>query len=266
LEAALASCSAHTVSSRDQAPPAAALSRLGGWRRQVLLFVTAYAAYEVARWLTSGSIHAAMTNASRIVRLEADLGFDFEGSVQHALVDLPVMTVLDYVYLSAQLAVVPLTLIWLYRHNRAIYLALRNTVLATWFISIPVYALFPVAPPRLANIGISDTVTTHAGISLDSNFTTVFYNAFAAVPSLHVGFAFAVGAALALATRRRVTRVLALLWGPLVTLTVVATGNHFFLDAVAGVLVTAVGFGAGAVALHVGGVRPRSALRPALDA
>jgi hypothetical protein len=237
--------------SRGPSPRGPVAAAAPDWRRQIVVFAAAYAVYEVARWLTTGSTSAAMANASRIFHFEADLGLDFEGTVQGALVGLPVMAVLNYVYLSAQLAVVPLALVWLYRHCYNVYLVLRNTVIATWLISVPVYALFPVAPPRLANVGVVDTVAEHAGVALDSNFTTVFYNAFAAVPSLHVGFAFAVGTAIALVSSGRIARGLAIGWGPLVTLTVVATGNHFILDAVAGVLVTLLGFGIGALALRL---------------
>jgi hypothetical protein len=59
-----------------------------------------------------------------------------------------------------------------------------------------VFALFPVAPPRLAGIGIADTVNSQAAVALTGH-STVFYNPYAAVPSLHVGFAFAIGIAAA---------------------------------------------------------------------
>ena len=76
-----------------------------------------------------------------------------------------------------------------------IYKTLRNTILATWLLSVPVYGLFPVAPPRLADIGIVDTISTHT-MNMNSSVTTSFYNELAAVPSLHVGFAMAVSFAL----------------------------------------------------------------------
>jgi membrane-associated phospholipid phosphatase len=213
------------------------------WARQFLIFLAAYLVYEAARWLTTGSSSAAAANAYRVFRVEGDFGFDVESTLQDALVDLPVMTLLNYVYLAAQLAVVPLTLVWLYRRQRSSYLLFRNGILGTWLISVPVYAFFPVAPPRLAGIGIADTVTAQAGIPLDSNFSTVFYNAFAAVPSLHSGFAFAVGIAVAVVARHAFVRLLGLLWGPLVVLAVIATGNHFLLDVIAGLAATAAGFG-----------------------
>jgi membrane-associated phospholipid phosphatase len=101
-------------------------------------------------------------------------------------------------------------------------------------IAVPIYALFPVAPPRLAGIGIIDTISDKSETSLNSHVATSFYNPFAAVPSLHVGFAFAVGIALAVAARRWWSRTLALLWGPTVALALVATGNHFLFDIAAG--------------------------------
>jgi hypothetical protein len=84
-------------------------------------------------------------------------------------------------------------------------------VIATWLIAVPIFALFPVAPPRLAGVGISDSVSSHAAVALTGP-STIFYNPYAAVPSLHVGLAFAVGFAAAAALRARWARGLALSW------------------------------------------------------
>ena len=73
--------------------------------------------------------------------------------------------------------------------------------------------------------------------------TTMFYNELAAVPSLHVGFAFAVGIAIAASSSNRLVKVLAHLWGPTVALAVVATGNHFVFDIAAGMVAAAPGYG-----------------------
>lgn len=151
---------------------------------------------------------------------------------------------LSNVYVAAQLVVLPGALIWLYRRSPALYRQLRDTVIATWLIAVPIFALFPVAPRRLAGVGISDSVSSHAPIAL-TGFSTIFYNPYAAVPSLHVGLALAVGIAAAAALRARWAKGLALSWGPLVTLSVIATGNHYVFDVAAGLLVTGVGFWAG---------------------
>ena len=132
----------------------------------------------------------------------------------------------------------PAALIWLYHRNREVYRQLRSTVAGVWLIATPIFALYPVAPPGLAGIGTTDTVSHGAGIALTGH-STLFYNPYAAVPSLHVGLAFAIGIAAAAAVRHRYAKVLALAWGPLVTLAVIATGNHYLFDATAGLLVTA---------------------------
>ena len=211
--------------------------------RELALAVIAYLIYEGARLLTAGSYPSALANAHQVVALERDLGLNVEGTVQRAFLDSPLLTVLNYVYLVAQNLILPASLVFLYRVNRATYRTLRNTLLATWLLSIPVYALFPAAPPRLSGLGIVDTVSSGSPLKMESGTTTSLVNQFAAVPSLHVGFAFAIGIAVAAALRAPLLRFAALLWGPVVLLSVVATGNHFVFDAFAGLLITAVGYG-----------------------
>ena len=215
------------------------------WRAQLLIYLSAYGAYSATRWIAAGDVPQAMEHARWIERLERSLHLSIEGSVQHALDGGTPIWVLNHLYLVAQFAVVPGALIYLYARSPAVYRTLRNTLFATWLIAVPIYALFPVAPPRLAGIGIIDTISDQSEASLNSHVATSFYNPFAAVPSLHSGFAFAVGIALAVAARRRWAKGLALLWGPAVALAVVATGNHFVVDVVAGLLVTGLGFLAG---------------------
>jgi len=233
-----------------------------GAKKQIGVFVLAYLAYSAARFLTIGDLGAAKANADWILDFEHHLGVASEASVQTALTGTWALWLLNHLYLAAQLIVLPGALIFLYRRSQPLYERLRNTILATWLISIPVYAAFPVAPPRLADIGLVDTITHQTGVALDSGLTTSFYNELAAVPSLHVGFAVAIGIALAAAVRNPIAKVLALLWGPTIGLAVVATGNHFVFDIAAGVVAAAIGYGVG-VALSRPEVRRVPALRPA---
>src|SRR4051794_23936928 len=233
-------------------------------RAQIGLFLLAYAVYTVARFFTIGDLSDAMGNAHWIVDVENTFHVGFEASVQHALDGTWVIWVLNRLYLLAQLGVIPAALIFLYNRSHAIYATLRNTILATWLISVPIYGLFPVAPPRLADIGIADTITTQTGMSMTSNFSTSFFNELAAVPSLHVGFAVAVGCALFAAVRTPWLRWIFLLWGPVVGLAVVATGNHFVFDMAAGVVASAGGYVLGATAARIRIRRPeRTSLGPA---
>jgi hypothetical protein len=243
-------------------PRTSSVARLplsSGARTQIGLFLLAYLVYSAARWAFVGDLPTAQDHAAWIVDLEQGLGVATEASVQHALTGTWVLWLLNHAYIAAQLIVVPGALIFLYRRSRPVYQRLRNTILATWLISVPVYAAFPVAPPRLADMGLVDTISQQTGFAMDSNLTTAFYNELAAVPSLHVGFAVAVGIAVASAVRNPLVKALALLWGPAIGLAVVATGNHFVFDIAAGLVASALGYGVGTVAARAMSRRPAAA-------
>jgi membrane-associated phospholipid phosphatase len=212
--------------------------------REIALFAGLYVIYTAARWLVHSHLSTALSNAHWVISVEHDAHLGLEGSVQRALHFEPASWLLSNVYLAAQLVVPVIALIYTYRRARPIYISLRNTIIAIWLIAIPVFALFPVAPPRMAGIGLGEAASRGSAIGLTGH-STIFYNPYAAVPSLHVGVALAVSFALAATVRRRWLKVLALLWAPLVTLAVIATGNHYLFDVVTGALTAAVGYALG---------------------
>jgi PAP2 superfamily len=234
--------------------PARALSLSPAARAQLGIFLLAYLLYSLARFVTIGDLGVAQANADWIMDLEGHLNVAVEAGVQQGLTGTWVLWVLNHLYLAAQLVVLPGSLIFLYHRSRPLYERLRNTILATWVLSIPIYAAFPVAPPRLADSGLVDTITAQTGLSLDSSLTTSFYNELAAVPSLHVGFAVVIGVIVAAAVRNPVMKVVWWLWGPAIGLAVVATGNHYVFDIAAGVVAAALGYLLGAA---VARMKPR---------
>jgi hypothetical protein len=219
-------------------PPA---GRPWTWRVALLALVVAYGTYAAARWLGPGAA-VAHENARGLVDLERSLGLAIEAPVQRALDAPAVVWLLNHVYMAAQFVVVPAALLLVRRSSVAAFRRLRDVLLLTWILATPVNALLPVAPPRMAGIGVTDTITASGSDALTSGLSTALYNPLAAVPSLHVAFAFAVGLGVLLTARSRPLRVAGALWGPLVTVTVVATGNHYVLDAVAGVLLIGLSF------------------------
>ncbi len=146
---------------RRRSVPVRALGR----RPELALFAAAYLLYTAARWIFAGHLAEAREHAEGIVSLERSAHVAIEGQVQRALDSGAPSWLLSNVYLAAQLVVLPGALIWLYRRSRPVYRQLRTTVIATWLIAVPIFALFPVAPPRLAGIGIADTVSTQASNS-----------------------------------------------------------------------------------------------------
>jgi PAP2 superfamily len=142
--------------------PGSVVARAIRRRPELALFVAAYLLYTAARWIFAGHLAEAREHADRIIGLERSAHVAIEGSLQRALDAGAPSWLLSNVYLAAQLVVLPGALIWLYRRSPPVYRALRNTVISTWLIAVPIFALFPVAPPRLAGIGIADTVSGQA--------------------------------------------------------------------------------------------------------
>jgi membrane-associated phospholipid phosphatase len=224
-------------------------------RKELALFGAAYLLYNAGRWVTNGDMGLALSNAQAVLDLQG--GDGVEHAVQNALGGVW-MTLLSHVYLAAQIIVLPGALLAIYRWAPRIYPRLRSTVIATWMLSLPVYALFPVAPPRLAGIGMDDAVSETSAVAL-AGHSTIFYNPIAAVPSLHCGFAAALSIAVAAAVKRRWLKLAVLAWGPLVALSTVATGNHYVFDVAAGLVVTALGYLAVTCSLRIPVLRPQVA-------
>jgi PAP2 superfamily len=228
-----------------------------GALRECVLIAAAYFGGELFRGLADGGAATATQHAHAIVRLERRLHVFGEADVQravHHITGLP--TFLGYAYLTAHLALTAVVLVWVYRRRRYAYARLRNTLVLANAIGVVGYTSFPTAPPRLAGVGVADTVSGATSINLSSSLVSSFYNPYAAFPSMHIGFALIAGAAVWRLARRPVWRVAGAAYPLFVLLVIVATGNHFFLDAAAGAAVAALA----AAVVHVA-MAPRAARR-----
>lgn len=223
------------------------------WWREVVGLAAMYAAYSICRnWFGSGAVSptVAAVNADRVMDLETALGLFHEQAVQRWFLSLgPLIKAVNVFYGTAHFLVPALVLISLYRWHPDEYRRWRNVLIVTTGASLCIFCLFPLMPPRLLadcgpygaclNSPFVDTLHRFGGVwSFESTPMVSVSNQFAAMPSLH--FAWALWCALAARplVRRRLSRR-ALSAYPFATLlTIVVTGNHYFLDAaVAGVLV-----------------------------
>jgi hypothetical protein len=229
---------------------AAAASTTGRLRRwlsvrhslglEAALVVALYGVYELARGLVVGNTKEADRHADRLVALERSLHLFVEGKVQHAAEVLPGLAgLLGVAYLTLHLAVTAVVLVWLHQRRPTAFPLVRTTLLVASALALVGFLAYPTAPPRLAGIGIADTVS-NGHIDLNHGLVSSLYNPYAAVPSMHVGYALIVAISLLLYGRGRLVRALGTLYPTFVTLVVVATGNHFFVDAAAGALVAAI--------------------------
>jgi PAP2 superfamily len=206
-----------------------------------------YGVYELARGLVVGDAREAGHHAHRVVALERWLHLFLEANVQHGARTLPgLVSLLGTAYLTLHLAVTAGVLLWLHQRRPAAFPFVRTTLLLASGLSLIGFLVYPTAPPRLSGIGIADTVS-NGHVDLNKGLISSLYNPYAAVPSMHIGYALIVAASLLLYARRPLGRALAVLYPPFVLLVVVATGNHFFFDAAAGALVAATAAAAAAL-------------------
>jgi hypothetical protein len=232
-----------------------------GWLdllRQIVLVGLAYGAYSLVRGLVHGDANAAFQHARALIQFERTLHVFVEPSVQawasgsHVLMDFS-----SWLYVNAQTSITVATLVYLYvRHNGSFYFV-RNMFAIALLIALVGYAVFPTAPPRfLPEWGFIDTVSDITGVHVghQSAAMTELFNPYAAVPSMHVAFALMIGWPLASLSRTPTAKVLWRLYPLLIAFVIVATANHFILDALLGALT------AGASAL---GARRLGSMRPA---
>ena len=218
-----------------------------GWLdalRQVSLFAAAFLAYRLVRGLVEGDANAAFAHARDVIAIEQALHVFVEPSIQTwASGSHFVMVACSWIYVNAQTTVIVGTLVYLYLwHNRSFYFV-RNMFMIAMVIALIGYAVFPTAPPRfLPEWGFADTVADMTGLHVSSHDASLnaVTNLYAAVPSMHVAFALIAGWPLSRLVRWRVLRVLWLLYPLLIVFVIIATANHFLLDAILGAVAAGV--------------------------
>jgi hypothetical protein len=211
----------------------------GGWRavpREFVLVAGAVVIYFAVRGLTFTDTARARSNALDIVAFERRLHVYIEPSIQDLVDDSSRVTaVLNWIYIWGHWPVISLILLWLVLRDPAGYRVTRNAMLFSGLVGLVVFATFPVAPPRLAGLGLVDTVTDFSS-SYRVLQPPAFVNQYAAVPSLHVGWDLLMGIALVTYGRHIVVRGVGVLLPVLMVFAVVATANHYLVDVVLGVL------------------------------
>jgi membrane-associated phospholipid phosphatase len=201
---------------------------------QTAAVAVAMAAYFGVRGLSEGNSGSASRHAGWIVSAERFLHLHQEPWSQHLVVGHPAVTrVLNWIYIFGHWPVIVATLIWLLLRHDEVYRRARNAMLLSGAVGLVIFALLPVAPPRLAEPDLVDTVTrqSHAYRVLQP---TAFTDQYAAMPSLHVGWNLLMTLAVLSATRRLWIRVSAIALSMSMDATVVLTANHYILDGVVG--------------------------------
>lgn len=201
---------------------------------EVCLATIAYISYFLVRGITESGFAQATDNAELVIRFEKWLGFYREDAIQDAMAHHDwLVNLANWVYIWGHWPVIVAVGAWLLWASPREYRKLRNGFLISGAIGLVVFAMFPVAPPRLLEIGLIDTVTERS-LSYRLLQPPAFVNQYAAMPSLHIGWDLLVGITLVRHAHSRFVRVIGVLLPIAMAWAVVATANHFLIDSLAG--------------------------------
>jgi membrane-associated phospholipid phosphatase len=218
-----------------------------GWAHlafQFLIWMGFYVAYQVARGAADRSVTDAFQNGEWVLRQERGLGALFEPAVQRVVDTSSLMiTLTSFTYWLSQFAVVGITLLWVYFRHHEKFAGFRNWIILANLVGLVGYILVPTAPPRMfPEWGFVDTLAQYSSVNHDSGLIAFASNPYAAMPSLHAMDALIVGIVMFGLVRSKLAKALWIAWPIWVGFAVISTGNHYWLDVVAGfVLAVATG-------------------------
>ncbi|MCO5996450.1 phosphatase PAP2 family protein [Actinoallomurus rhizosphaericola] len=210
--------------------------------RELALAAAFYCAYTLVRLLIPHDETAAYAHASQVLRLEHTLGIDVELDLNHALLRAPSLAKpANWFYATAHFAVTLTVLVWLYRRRPEHFHRLRTALMVATGIALLGFWLYPLAPPRfLGGRGFVDPVVALHSFGLYSSPEAgSLTNQFAAMPSMHAGWALWCAVAVVTLSKRPWVRAIAALYPVVTILVIFSTANHYVVDAVAGVVITA---------------------------
>lgn len=214
---------------------------VGAGVRELTLVTAVFVLYRQVRHLTSSDLTAAMANADRVVELERAVGVFSEASLQRLVLRSRVLVdLLDHYYVLVHFTASFGFMAWVFVRHHEAWRRIRCWFLTVTLAGLAIHVVFPLAPPRmLGQHGFVDTLHVYGPNIYPRDVTESAANQLAAMPSLHFAWALIVAAGVISIERTR--RSLAVLAHPAVTLVaIVATANHYWLDAiVGGVLVAA---------------------------
>jgi hypothetical protein len=210
--------------------------------------------YFVVRGGVVDDAGAALDNARWIIEVQQAFGVFIEPAVnQWVLESAGRVRFVNFVYFWLDFPLIVGIAIFFFIRTRRHYTILRDALLISGAFALIMYWTFPVAPPRyLPEWGFVDTLAEFDNLSYQAQSMRPFVNPFAAVPSLHVGWAIILAIVIFDATRAMWARIVICSVMVAQVVAVIGSANHFIFDAVVGAIVSLAGLGV-AVWLQRGG-------------
>ncbi|MGI5197793.1 phosphatase PAP2 family protein [Streptomyces sp. CA-288835] len=236
---------------RTDVPVTEAVSRVRPrWWAELPLILLVYAVYSAGRLLARGDVTTAVDHGLEILRIEKVFYLNAEHPLNRLFTREPWIGIpADFWYASLHYLVTPAILVWIFRSRTVRYRAARTWLLASTFIGLIGFTLLPTCPPRLlsASHGFVDTMAQYSDYGWWGGEASAprglggMTNQYAAMPSLHVGWALWCGVMLWKYGGTRLTKIAGVAYPLITTVVVMGTANHYFLDALAGAAVMGVG-------------------------
>jgi hypothetical protein len=227
------------------------------WRElgELSLVAMAFLLYFVVRANVIDRPELALANARRVIDIENTLGLHHELDLQDAAMGSGLaVRFFNFVYFWLDFPLIAAVGLVMYFRRRSQYTFARDAILFSGACALVAYALFPVAPPRLVpETGLLDTLQAFNNLSYQAQSTSFFVNPYAAMPSLHVGWAVLLAAGVWRAwPGNRLVHTLAIVHPLTQWASTMITGNHFWLDGAGGLVAASLGL-AFAVAMQRSG-------------
>jgi PAP2 superfamily len=211
---------------------------------ELLLVALAFLLYFIVRANVVDRPDLALANAREVIAVERALGVYAEQSWQDASLGSGLLVrFFNFIYFWLDFPLIAVLGLSMYAFRRPQYTFTRDAILFSGAVALVCYNLLPVAPPRLVpETGMIDTLQSYNNLSYQAQSTELFVNPYAAMPSLHVGWAVLVSIGVVMAwPGNRLVLALAIVHPIAQSASTVVTGNHFFLDAVGGLAAAAAG-------------------------
>jgi hypothetical protein len=220
------------------------------WWTELPLILLVYACYSAGRLLARDDVTTAVDHGLAILRVEKFLHLNAEHPLnrlftRHTWLGVPA----DFWYASLHYLITPALLVWLFRSRAVRYRAARTWLMTSTFLGLIGFSLLPTCPPRLldAGHGFVDTMAQYSSYGWWGGEASAprgmgnLTNQYAAMPSLHVGWALWCGVMLWRFGGTRTAKAAGVVYPLVTTIVVMGTANHYFLDAAAGAAVMGVG-------------------------
>ncbi len=209
--------------------------------RQLVLILAAILLYFGVRGVTEGNVESAIEAGLDVLAFEERIGLDLEHWAQDLILDNhALVTFSNWVYIWGHWPVIGVVLVWTYLRKREAFLILRNAMFISGAIGLVIFVSYPVAPPRLLEVGLVDTVSQFSN-SYRILQPPDLVNKYAAVPSLHVGWNLLIGITIFTSTHRIWLKAIGVIIPILMAISVVVTANHFVIDGFLGAFVALIG-------------------------